>query len=231
MTKEEVLEKHLIPMLKRERGNYIELAEMKGRPEWNVMLEAMEEYANIKLNERQNTFKKYVAAEQKAYKVYDKMVDMFNSLKATYEEDNKFLQIMLNLAPEIEKKALELVDQYGLTMALHKSVDIGEQSEEQQLPDSSLVNELTIAAQEVNRLLNFNQKIIPNSPIHQRLNRVLKKFEPKKPFLVTYRYTTGIDTELHTDEVMAENATKACNMVCANHGWKVVWHTVRLKNS
>ena len=74
-----------------------------------------------KLNKQQTTFKDYAGIEQKAFKAYNEMVDKFNALKKTYEKDNKFLQIMINLSPETEKKALELIDQFGLTKALHKS--------------------------------------------------------------------------------------------------------------
>ena len=49
------------------------------------------------------------------------MVDRNKALEKTYEEDSKFLQIMINLSPETEKKALELIDQFGLIKALQES--------------------------------------------------------------------------------------------------------------
>ena len=52
-TKEEILEKHLIPMLNREKGSFKKIEQMRGLPEWNVVIDAMEEYAKIKLSERQ----------------------------------------------------------------------------------------------------------------------------------------------------------------------------------
>ena len=69
----------------------------------------------------ENTFKDFIEIGAKEYKAYNEMVDKCNALQKTYEEDSKFLQIMINLSPETEKKALELIDQFGLIKALQES--------------------------------------------------------------------------------------------------------------
>jgi len=51
------------------------------------------------------------------------MEDQFNVIKRQRIEDSKYLQIMINLAPEIEEKAYNLINEHGLNKALRISND------------------------------------------------------------------------------------------------------------
>ena len=44
-TAEEILEKHLLPMISRTKESYESIEKMKAVPEWSVVINAMEEYA------------------------------------------------------------------------------------------------------------------------------------------------------------------------------------------
>ena len=44
MNKEQILEKHMATVVKDRTGSYEEVSEMKGLPEWDAVLNAMEEY-------------------------------------------------------------------------------------------------------------------------------------------------------------------------------------------
>lgn len=45
-TKEEILEKHLKTMINQSNQSYSDISEMKEQPEWEVTINAMQEYAN-----------------------------------------------------------------------------------------------------------------------------------------------------------------------------------------
>jgi len=49
---------------------------------------------------------------------YDKLVNRLNAIEKTRIDDAKFLQIMINLAPDVADKAIEIINKHGLNKAL-----------------------------------------------------------------------------------------------------------------
>jgi hypothetical protein len=54
MTPEEILEKHLLKMIGRTKESYVSIEDMKQTPEWQVTIDAMEEYAQLKSSAMDN---------------------------------------------------------------------------------------------------------------------------------------------------------------------------------
>ena len=57
------------------------------------------------------------------YEDYNKLVDRLNAIDKVRITDSKFLQVMINLAPEIADQAIKLINKYGLNKAMKAAKD------------------------------------------------------------------------------------------------------------